>query len=238
MKEREMSGPITQPGIIVGVDGSPASNAAVGWAARNARRRNAALTVVHIVPAPAETWPGTPLPVGLATWQERRGNRILADAITIARESTEHGGRCQVNSELLVGSTVATLVDLSKEAELVVVGCRGLSGLSRVLLASVSSGLVRHAHCPVAVIHDEAALMPHPAQAPVVGGVDGSSASELATAVAFDEASRRGVQLIAVYAWSDVELSSSRVWTGRRSNLRKKKSWLSGWRGGKNATPT
>jgi nucleotide-binding universal stress UspA family protein len=144
-----MSGPITQPGIIVGVDGSPASNAAVGWAARNAWRRNAALTVVHVVPAPAETWPGTPLPVGLAARQERRGNRILADAITIARESTEHGGRCQVNSELLVGSTVATLVDLSKEAELVVVGCRGLSGLSRVLLASVSSGLVRHAHCPV-----------------------------------------------------------------------------------------
>src|SRR5258708_5943384 len=112
MKEREMSGPITQPGIIVGVDGSPASNAAVGWAARNAWRRNAALTVVHVVPAPAQTWPGTPLPVGLAAWQERRGNRILADATTIARESTEHGGRCQVNSELLVGSTVATLVDL------------------------------------------------------------------------------------------------------------------------------
>jgi nucleotide-binding universal stress UspA family protein len=105
----------------------------------------------------------------------------------------------------LVGSTVATLVDLSKEAELVV-GCRGLSGLSRVLLASVSSGLVRHAHCPVAVIHDDAALMPHPAQAPVVVGIDGSSASELATAVAFDEASRRGVQLIAVHVWSDVEL--------------------------------
>lgn len=36
MKEREMSGPITQPGIVVGVDGSPASNAAAGWAARNA----------------------------------------------------------------------------------------------------------------------------------------------------------------------------------------------------------
>ena len=193
---------------------------------------------MHVVPAPAETWPGTPLPVGLGGWQERRGDRILADAITIARESTEHGGRRQVNSELSVGSTVATLADVSKEADLVVVGCRGLSGLSRALLASVSSGLVRHAHCPVAVIHDEQALMPHPAQAPVVG-IDASPASELATAIAFDEASRRGVQLIAVHAWSDVELFElPGLGTGRQSNLRKKNSWLSGWRGGKNATPT
>jgi len=74
------------------------------------------------------------------------------------------------------------------------------------LLGSVSSGLVRHARCPVAVIHDGELQMPHPTTAPVLVGVDGSSASELATEIAFDEASRRHVGLIALHAWSNKEL--------------------------------
>jgi len=48
--------------------------------------------------------------------------------------------------------------------------------------------------------------MPHPAQAPVLVGIDGSPASALATAIAFDEASRRHVGLIALHAWSDREI--------------------------------
>jgi nucleotide-binding universal stress UspA family protein len=75
-----------------------------------------------------------------------------------------------------------------------------------VLLGSVSTGVVQHAKCPVAVIRDEDPLMPHPQQAPVLLGLDGSPASELATAIAFDEASRRGVELHALHAWSDVEV--------------------------------
>ena len=99
-------------------------------------------------------------------------------------------------------ATVPTLVDLSKGAEMIVVGSRGHGALGS-LLGSVSAGLVQHAHCPVAVIHDEDPLMPHPAQAPVLVGIDGSPASELATAIAFDEASRRHVDLVALHAWSD-----------------------------------
>ena len=83
---------------------------------------------------------------------------------------------------------------------------RGRGALARVLLGSVSAGLAHRAHCPVAVIHDEDPLMPHPAQAPVLVGIDGSPASELATAIAFDEASRRGVELVALHAWSDAEV--------------------------------
>jgi nucleotide-binding universal stress UspA family protein len=56
------------------------------------------------------------------------------------------------------------------------------------------------------VIRDEDLLMPDPQHASVLVGIDGSPASELATEIAFDEASRRGVDLIALHAWSDVAI--------------------------------
>jgi nucleotide-binding universal stress UspA family protein len=90
---------------------------------------------------------------------------------------------------------------MSKEAQMVVVGRRGQGALG-TLLGSVSSGLIHHAHCPIAVIHEDSSTA-HPSQAPVLVGVDGSPASESATAIAFDEASRRHVDLIALHAWSD-----------------------------------
>jgi nucleotide-binding universal stress UspA family protein len=93
---------------------------------------------------------------------------------------------------------------MSDEAEMVVVGSSGKGSLARGVLGSVSSSVVRHANCPVAVIRDEDLLMPDPQHAPVLVGIDGSEASELATAIAFDEASRRGVDLVALHAWSDV----------------------------------
>ena len=86
---------------------------------------------------------------------------------------------------------------------MVVVGSRGMGALGRVVLGSVSSGLVHHAHCPVAVVHADEAQAPD-RTSPVLLGIDGSPASEAATALAFDEASRRGVDLVALHAWSDV----------------------------------
>jgi nucleotide-binding universal stress UspA family protein len=211
--------PTTHRGIIVGVDGSPASKVAVDWAARDAALRHVPLTLVHVMTSPpvmtsiptATTWPEVPLPSNFKQWQKAQGHRIIRDALTVVEDTARTGGGpSQVNSELVVGRTVPTLVDLSKEAEMVVVGCRGRGALRRGLLGSVSSGLVQHAHCPVAVLHDEDPLMPHPAQAPVLVGIDGSPASEPATAIAFDEASRRGVELVALHAWSDSEVLNIR----------------------------
>ena len=82
----------------------------------------------------------------------------------------------------------------------------GKGMLARGLLGSVSSSVVQHANCPVAVVRDEDPLMPDPQHAPVLVGIDGSPASELATEIAFDEASRRGVDLIALHAWSDMPI--------------------------------
>ena len=200
-----MPEPAKDYGVVVGVDGSPASNAAVGWAARDAVMRHLPLTLVHVIPVVA-TWPHSPLPDGFAVWQENEGRRILGDALKIAEDSAKPSRSIRISSELISPATVSTLVDLSKQADLMVVGSYGRGALAHALLGSVSSSVMRHAHCPVAVIRDEDPLMPHPAQGPVLVGIDGSPASELATAIAFDEASRRHVDLIAVHAWSDVEI--------------------------------
>jgi len=193
-------------GIIVGADGSPASNAAVCWAAHDALLRHIPLTVVHVVNPTVTKWPHGPLPAEVAVWQENEGRRILADAVKLARDTATDNPPIPIESELIFSAAVPTLVDLSKEAELIVVGTYGHGALARGLLGSVSASLVRHAHCPVAVIRDEEPRMPHPGQAPVLVGIDGSRASELATAIAFDEASRRHVNLVAVHAWSDTEI--------------------------------
>ena len=198
-----MSKPVPHPGIVVGVDGSSASKVAVYWAARDAAMRNVSLTLVHVISATAATWLDAPMPGAFAQWQEDRGHAVLNDALKLVEDNAEEHGPAQIDRKLFSLGAIPTLVDLSKEAEMIVVGCRGRGPLQQRLLGSVSSELVQRAYCPVAVIHDEDPLMPHPAQAPVLVGIDGSPASELATEIAFDEASRRGVELVALHAWSD-----------------------------------
>jgi nucleotide-binding universal stress UspA family protein len=202
-----MSAPINDPGILVGVDGSPASKYAVDWAAREAAMRNVRLTLVHAVRPIGITLPPVPAPTAYARWQVEQGQKNLDDAVEIARQVTPDGGPEQIETDLLFSPVIPTLVDLSKDAQMVVVGSRGLGPFARSLLGSVSSSLIRHAHCPVAVIHDEDPLMPHPAEAPVLVGIDGSPISELATAIAFQEASWRGVDLVALHVWSDVQVN-------------------------------
>ena len=203
-KGQQMSVPTTHHGIAVGVDGSPPSKVAVDWAAREASLRGLPLTLVHVIPSSlTRMWPQVPTPPELQEWHELNGHEILRQAWQVAEDATRRRNGIDVSSHIVTGNASATLIDLSKEAAMIVVGCRGLGAIGRRLMGSVSWGVVHHAHCPVAVIHDEDPLMPTPAVAPVVVGIDGSPASEAATALAFEEASRRGVELVAVHAWSD-----------------------------------
>lgn len=196
-------------GILVGVDGSAPSKVAVDWAARDASLHGLPLTLVHVLPPSlVKMWPEVPFPPGFREWNQQTGHDVLQVARQVAEEATQGTMSDRIECEIFTGdTTLATLIDLSKGAATLVVGCRGLGAVGRRLFGSVSSGLVHHAHCPVAVIHDEDPLMPTPAMAPVVVGIDGSPASESAMAIAFDEASRRGVDLIAVHAWNDFAVS-------------------------------
>jgi nucleotide-binding universal stress UspA family protein len=201
-----MSDAVTHPesrGIVVAVDGSPPSRVAVDWAARDAAIRNLSLKLVHVLNPPVVmTFAEVPMPPTFLDWQREAGRKLLDDALQTVAEATA-GQSVDVATDMITGPTVPTLVELSKEARMIVVGCRGHGALARGILGSVSTGLIHNAHCPVAVIHDEDPLMLQPSEAPVVVGIDGSPASEVATAVAFEQASFRGVELVAVHAWSD-----------------------------------
>lgn len=174
--------------------------------------RHVPLTVVHVaasMPVAMSTlaWPAGRVPEEVLEIQENEANQIVADAMRVAEETVAAGDGTEINSELLFGGAVPSLVDLSKDAQMVVVACRGRTGRHRRLLGSVGIGLIHHAHCPVAIIHDETS----PQQAdglPVLVGVDGSRASESATAIAFDEASWRGVDLVALHVWGDADMAT------------------------------
>jgi len=199
-----MSAPVGHNSIVVAVDGSPASNAAVSWAAHEAAMRNVPLTVVHAVVTPTATWPPVPYPDSLAVRLEDEGRKEVLHAVGLAEKAMPTDRRVAIKRKLVYSTPAPALVDMSDEAEMIVVGSSGRGLLSRAVLGSVSSTVVRHANCPVAVIRDEE--LPDPQQGPVLVGIDGSPASELATAIAFDEASWRGVDLMALHAWSDVTM--------------------------------
>jgi nucleotide-binding universal stress UspA family protein len=175
--------------------------------------RHVPLTIVHVVPplsvaASALAWPAGRVPDEVLEIQENDARDIIADAIKTVEDSVQVGPRPEVDSEVLFGGPVPTLTDLSKDAALIVVGSQGRTGRHRRLLGSVSAGLIHHAHCPVAVIHDEVAPCRESSKLPVVLGIDGSKVSEPATSIAFDEASWRGVDLVALHVWSDADMST------------------------------
>lgn len=199
-----MSAPVKELGIVVAVDGSPASTVAAGWAAREAAMRNIPLTVVHAVSTPTATFPPVPYPESLVTSLEDEGKKAIMHATKVAEDAMPADRTVPIGRKLVYAAPASALLTMSDAAEMIVVGSSGRGLLARGLLGSVSSTVVRHANCPVAVVRDEE--VPDPRNAPVLLGTDGSPASELATEIAFDEASRRGVDLVAIHAWSDAAL--------------------------------
>ena len=190
-------------GILVCADGSAASDAAIAWATREAVMRQLPITLMHAVPPVVVGWPVDRLYTDTPEWQKENGQHVIDQARKALSASLRGSESPEIHTEIVYSSVVPTLIDASKDASMIVAGSQGLGALGRLLLGSVTTALTHHAHCPVAVIHSDGSVA-RDSSAPVLLGIDGSPASEAATALAFDEASRRGVGLVALHAWSDV----------------------------------
>ena len=182
--------------IVVGVDGSEASLAAVDWAVAEASRTGHRLHVVCAYALPSFT--AASLDGGYAAMDDtaiQQGAQAVVDE-AVAR-TADSGLR--VTSSLETGDPAGVLVDLSREAALVVVVTRGGGGFTDRLLGTVSSALPAHAHCPTVVVPLSPARSFLPVRRIVVG-VDGSESARIALRRAVDEAIVWDAELSAVAA--------------------------------------
>jgi nucleotide-binding universal stress UspA family protein len=198
-----MVGGAMQSIVVVGVDGSAASDAAIRWAAHEAAMRGLPIKLVNVV-APTLVSSAMAPNDTITQGQEDQARQIIDRARRVVDEVPGEKPR-DIHTEVRYASVVPTLVDASKDAQMIVVGRSGLGAWGPHVLGSVTSGLLHHARCPVAVVHaPESAQHEIREDAPTLVGIDGSAASAAAVALAFDEASHRGVPLVALHAWSDV----------------------------------
>jgi len=131
--------------IVVGVDGSEPSHRAVDRALEEASLRGIGCRLVHVWSAGA--LPGDPYVAPMVNQIERSAQRCLD------REMARVAGRgVPIEEKLVFGSAPRVLVEVSAEAELLVVGTRGRGGVAGALLGSVSTACVHHARCPVMVV--------------------------------------------------------------------------------------
>lgn len=182
--------------VVVGVDGSDASLAAVDWAVAEATRAGWRLHVVCAYALPSFT--AASLDGGYAAMDDtaiQQGAQAVVDAAVARTE----GSGLVVTSALETGDPAGVLVDLSREASMVVVGTRGGGGFTDRLLGTVSSALPAHAHCPTVVVPLREGRRYTPIERIVVG-VDGSDSAKVALARAVDEAALWGAELSAVAA--------------------------------------
>jgi nucleotide-binding universal stress UspA family protein len=144
--EPDYATPLPEP-VVVGVDGSPASEAAVAFAFEAASLRGVPLVAVHV-------WRDLlvdPTMAPLLDWDavESDEREVLAERLA---GWTEKYPDVPVRRLVVRDRPARALVEESGRAQLVVVGSRGRGGFQGLLLGSVSQALLHHAHCPVAVV--------------------------------------------------------------------------------------
>nr|WP_120491580.1 universal stress protein [Corynebacterium lactis] len=193
--------------IVCAVDGSEASKTAVKWAANTAVKRGEPLRLVSSYSMPQFLYAE-----GMVPPQELYDD-LEAETLEKINEAKEiavsFAPDVDVSHQIEEGSPIDMLLDLSEQATMVVMGSRGLGGLSGMVMGSVSAAVVSHASCPVVVVREDNLVTEETKYGPVVVGVDGSDVSEKATEYAFREADARGAELIAVHTWMDMQVQAS-----------------------------
>lgn len=141
-------------GIIVGFDGSHSAQRALEWAINEASYRQVPLTVLAVHPVAISGWTGNPIILPEDAPEVEKARQAAEDAAAKAAAELGHPGPSTVTVRGVSGVPSEELINASADADLAVVGARGMSGLKRMLLGSVSTTLLHQANCPVAVIPD------------------------------------------------------------------------------------
>ncbi|MBN0042729.1 universal stress protein [Streptomyces actuosus] len=196
---------MVQP-VVAGIDGSAESLTAAQWAAREAVRRDRPLHLLHVWnwhPGQRDGEPGDAVQRHLA----RRCLREAEDAVRAACPDV------RLSDEQVPGPATEALAKAAEQAELLVLGSRGLSGFTGFLVGSVALGVVARALGPVVLVRagEEAAdehlpagdgsLSVHTGYRDVVLGIDLSRPCDEVVEFAFEAARQRGAALRAVHAW-------------------------------------
>jgi nucleotide-binding universal stress UspA family protein len=143
--------------IVVGVDGSPSAQAALSFALAEARLRNATVRAVAVWHVPVAAYGGALVPPDpdLLSDLEPAARSTLERALA---EAGDHAAGVEVESVVREGAPARVLLDEASDADLLVVGSRGLGGFRGLLLGSVSQQCSHHAPCPVVIVPHEREL--------------------------------------------------------------------------------
>jgi nucleotide-binding universal stress UspA family protein len=142
----------SQGWIVVGIDGSDPSQAALRWAAQEAHRRGVGLQAVTCWSYPMLPWGPYQPPLS--------GQDFSAEARAVAEAEVDKvlgpdRDSLDVQIAVLEGAASLRLLDYDQAADLIVVGSRGRGGFAGLLLGSVSQHLAEHARCPVVIIRPQ-----------------------------------------------------------------------------------
>jgi nucleotide-binding universal stress UspA family protein len=150
-RDKAMSGEQTPGRIVVGVDGSPSSRAALAWAVHQAGLTGASVEAVIAWHYPV-MFGGVPFgPIG--PLENADFGEWAASVLThTIKEAVEPDGPVKVSATVREGSAAQVLLDAADGADLLVVGSRGHGGFAEALLGSVSQACVHHAQCPVVIM--------------------------------------------------------------------------------------
>ncbi|MFD5010611.1 universal stress protein [Streptomyces chartreusis] len=192
------------PPVMAGVDGSAESLAAAEWAAREAARRDRPLRLVH-------AWQRQP--------RKDAGPSAAAALRRVLRQAEDRIRRTcpgvEVDAEQVEGAATGALLHAAEQAELVVLGSRGLSGFTGFVVGSVALGVVARATLPVVLVRagEEASDEHLPAgdgspstrtgYQDVVLGLDLGDPCDEVIEFAFEAARLRGARLHVVHAWQE-----------------------------------
>ncbi|MFJ1566518.1 universal stress protein [Streptomyces erythrochromogenes] len=196
--------------VIVGLDGSPSSLAAAEWAACEAHLRRLPLKLLHAL----EDWTpsyGHATSIGATPSPQYWGERIPRE---VSQRLAERHPGLEITTEQVDGRPLPVLDAAAQEAEVLVLGSRGLGAVTGFLVGSVSQAVLAHAERPVVIVRPgtsqdsndvsapNGSQPPAGTYRPVVLGLDLSRPCDELLEYAFDAAAARRAPLRVVHGWN------------------------------------